>query len=130
MRASWRLFAVACILAGAPQESQHPGTKDYATMPITGALDGTGQQNSLLARVNFLREEPGGGRGRFFINDLNGPLYILNKTSRQLIKYLDFNGREGHTGIFHKLSYETGYGAGFINFIFRSRLRGNGGHYP
>jgi len=82
-------------------------------MPITGALDGTGQQNGLLARVNFLREEPGGGRGRFFINDLNGPLYILNKTSRQLIKYLDFNGREGHTGIFHKLSYETGYGAGF-----------------
>ena len=33
-----------------------------------------------LARVNFMREEPGGRR--FFVNDLNGPLYILDKQTQ------------------------------------------------
>ena len=32
--------------------------KDYATMPITGAVDGAGNSAGLLARINFLREEP------------------------------------------------------------------------
>src|ERR1051326_14163 len=130
MRSSCWLCAAACVLAAAADPPQIAlEIKDYATMPITGALDGKGQQNGLLARVNFLREEPGGGKGRFFINDLNGPLYILNKTSKQLITYLDFNGREGHTGIFHKLSYETGYGAGFVNFIFDPDYARNGKFY-
>ena len=43
-----------------------------------------------LARVNFLRDEPGGRR--FFVNDLNGPLYILDKQTKQFTTYLDFNG--------------------------------------
>jgi hypothetical protein len=103
--------------------------KDYATLPITGVLDGKGQTNGLLARINFLREEPGGGRGRFFINDLYGPLYILDKTSRKLTTYLDFNGREGYTGIFHKLSYETGWANGFVNFIFDPDYGRNGKFY-
>ena len=28
--------------------------KDYATMPVTGALDGPGNSAGLLARINFL----------------------------------------------------------------------------
>jgi hypothetical protein len=103
--------------------------KDYATLPITGVLDGKGQTNGLLARINFLREEPGGGRGRFFVNDLYGPLYILDKASRKLTTYLDFNGREGYTGIFHKLSYETGWANGFVNFIFDPDYGRNGKFY-
>src|ERR1700744_5542114 len=54
--------------------------RDYATMPITGKVDGKREIRGLLARVNFMREEPGRGRKkRFFVNDLNGPLYILSK---------------------------------------------------
>src|SRR5476651_1031193 len=34
--------------------------KDYVEFPITGKLDGTGQTDGMLARVNGLREEPGG----------------------------------------------------------------------
>jgi hypothetical protein len=124
------LFAVACILTGAPEPPQITlEVKDYAKMPITGKVDGKGQQDGLLARVNFLREEPGGGKGRFFLNDLNGPLYMLNQTSRQLVTYLDFNGRECHKGIFHELSYETGYRAGFVNFILDPDYARNGKFY-
>ena len=57
--------------------------KDYATMPITGAVDGAGNSAGLLARINFFREEPGGSRKRFFVNDLNGPLYILDKETKK-----------------------------------------------
>ena len=46
-----------------------------------------------LARVNYLRDEPGGRR--FFVNDLNGPLYILDKKTKAFTTYLDFNGAGG-----------------------------------
>ncbi|HMP07698.1 MAG TPA: hypothetical protein PJ982_15210, partial [Lacipirellulaceae bacterium] len=54
---------------------------DYATAPMTGATGATGDpvkwtNDGYLARINFLREEPGGA-DRFFVNDLNGALYIL-----------------------------------------------------
>ena len=32
---------------------------DYAALPITGTLDGIGNNAGSLARVNVLREEPG-----------------------------------------------------------------------
>ena len=51
-----------------------------------------------LARVNFMRDEPGGRR--FFVNDLNGPLYILDKQTKQFTTYLDFNGLAGRPGLF------------------------------
>jgi hypothetical protein len=122
------LFAAGLSLAAeAPEITLE--IKDYATLPITGIWDGKGQTNGLLARVNFLREEPGGGRGRFFVNDLNGPIYILDKASRKLTTYLDFNGREGRGGIFHKLTYEAGWGNGFINFIFDPDYAHNGKFY-
>jgi len=44
--------------------------KDYVAMPITGSLDGTGQTDGMLARVNNLREEPGGAK-RLFVGDLD-----------------------------------------------------------
>ena len=54
--------------------------------------------NSLLARINFFREEPGGSKKRVFINDLNGPLYILDKETKKLTTYLNFNGLSGQPG--------------------------------
>ena len=105
---------------------------DYATLPITGLLDGTGQTDGMLARVNSLREEPAGAPGggsRLFLNDLNGPLYILDKTGKTFTTYLDFNGRDGHRGIFHKLAYEVGYAGGFVSFQFDPDYARNGRFY-
>src|SRR3954464_12157531 len=100
--ASLLLFAsVLCAFAASPELTIE--LKDYATMPVTGAVDGAGNSAGLLARINFLREEPGGGRGRLFVNDLNGPLYILDRKTKKVTTYLDFNGLRGHSGIFHRL---------------------------
>jgi glucose/sorbosone dehydrogenase len=101
---------------------------DYVAMPITGTLDGKGQTDNMLARVNSMREEPG-RTTRFFINDLNGPLYILDKRSKQLTTYLDFNGRDGHRGIFHKLAYDTGFAGGFTSIQFDPDYAHNGRFY-
>src|SRR6266853_236623 len=83
---------------------------DYATMPITGSVNGPGNSGS-LARVNVLREEPGGTK-RFFVSDLNGPLYILDTTTKKLTTYLNFNGRGNPSGLFDKLTIEAGYANG------------------
>jgi hypothetical protein len=90
---------------------------DFVAMPITGTVDGKGQTDGMLARINSLREEPG-ATGRFFVNDLNGPLYILDKATKKLTVYLDFNGRDGRAGIFHKLSFDTGYAGGLVSVQF------------
>ena len=105
---------------------------DFATLPITGLLDGKGQTDGMLARVNSLRQEPGnvpGGASRLFLNDLNGPLYILDKAAKTFTTYLDFNGREGRKGIFPKLSYEIGYAGGFVSFQFDPEYPRNGKFY-
>src|SRR6187402_3231759 len=61
--------------------------QDYAALPITA--DNTDQNTrAQLARVNNLRDEPGGRR--FFVNDLNGPLYVFDKRTKQFTTYLDF----------------------------------------
>jgi hypothetical protein len=101
---------------------------DYVEMPITGKLDGKGQTDGMLARVNSLREEPGGAP-RFFVNDLNGPLYILDKATKTLTVYLDFNGREGHRGLFRKFAYEVGYASGLNSIQFDPDYRANGKFY-
>src|SRR5882672_11316183 len=74
-----RFLPLACLAAGlpaflgaGPSPSVTIEIKDYVELPITGKLDGTGQTDGELARLNSLHEEPGGAR-RFFINDLNGP---------------------------------------------------------
>src|SRR5215831_5424725 len=102
--------------------------KDYATLPVTGTVDGTGQTDGLLARVNSLREEPGGA-DRLFVNDLNGPLYILDKKTKAFTTYLDFNGRANHSGLFHKFSYEIGYANGLVSLQFDPDYRRNGRFY-
>jgi len=89
--------------------------KDYLTLPMTGLVDGKGSNDLLLSRVNTLREEAGGSR-RFFISDLNGPLYIVDKETKKFTVYLDFNGNSGKTGIFHKLTIVNGYGNGLNGF--------------
>ena len=99
---------------------------DYAQLPITGDLDGKDTRGE-LARVNFLRDEPGGRR--FFVNDLNGPLYILDKQTKAFTTYLDFNGADGRPGLFAKLTFERNFATGLINFVFDPDYPRNGVFY-
>jgi hypothetical protein len=103
--------------------------RDFATMPMTGKVDGKGQIMGLLARVNFMREEPGVTRNRVFVNDLNGPLYILDKRTGRFTTYLNFNGRNGQPGLFRRLPTESGFANGFICFAFDPNYAVNGKFY-
>ena len=100
--------------------------QEYVQMPITGELDGQNTRGQ-LARVNFLREEPGGRR--FFVNDLNGPLYIVDKQTKTFTTYLDFNGAGGRPGLFQKFTFERNFATGLINFQFDPDYARNGVFY-
>lgn len=99
---------------------------DYLPMPITGELSGENTRGQ-LARLNFLREEPGGKR--FFVNDLNGPLYIVDKTTKLISTYLDFNGLGERGGLFPKFTFERNFATGLTNFIFDPDYARNGVFY-
>jgi hypothetical protein len=135
MRA-WQLVGGAMLVVAsgaiAASTSVTLEVADVVPMPITGTFDGKGQTDGMLARVNSLRQEPAGapsGASRLFLNDLNGPLYILDKASKAFSTYLDFNGRDGHTGLFHKLSFDTGFAGGFVSFQFDPDYVRNGRFY-
>jgi hypothetical protein len=101
---------------------------DYASAPVTGIADGLGNNAGSLARINFLREEPAPA-ARFFVNDLNGPLYILDRATKKFTQYLDFNGHGMHTGLFERLPIENGLASGFISFEFDPDYAHNGKFY-
>src|SRR5213593_93242 len=102
--------------------------EDFLVMPMTGLVDGKGSNELLLARVNTLREEAVGAK-RLFISDLNGPLYILDKQTKKLTVYLDFNGNAGKAGIFRKLTIAQGYGNGLNGFNLDPDYPRNGKFY-
>lgn len=100
--------------------------EDYAALPITA--DNTNDNTrAQLARVNYLRDEPGGRR--FFVNDLNGPLYILDKQKKTFTTYLDLNGAGGRPGLFPKFTFERNFATGLTNFIFDPDYPRNGVFY-
>src|SRR5688500_11710337 len=97
--------------------------QDYAALPITA--DNTNDNTrAQLARVNYMRDEPGGRR--FFVNDLNGPLYILDKQTKAFTTYLNFNGRGGRPGLFPKFTFEANFATGLTSFIFDPDYANNG----
>jgi hypothetical protein len=123
-------MAVAALLVAvvAAQAVPQIAVTDFLTLEITGRLDGTGQTDGLLARVNGLTEEPGGAT-RFFIHDLAGSIYIVDKASKRLTTYLDFNGRDGRGGMFHRFTFAVGYANGLISLAFDPAYRTNGRFY-
>ena len=129
-----RRFVAACVLTiptlcgAAASTPLVLELTDYIAMPITGLVDGQGQTDGMLARINSLREDPT-NPNRFFVNDLNGPLYILDKTTKKLTTYLDFNGRDAKPGLFHRLAWEVGYAGGLISLQFDPDYRRNGKFY-
>jgi mono/diheme cytochrome c family protein len=100
--------------------------QDYAALPIT-ADNSNDNTRAQLARVNYLRDEPGGRR--FFVNDLNGPLYILDKQKKTVTTYLDFNGAGGRPGLFPKFTFERNFATGLTNFLFDPDYARNGVFY-
>jgi hypothetical protein len=78
--------ALARLFAAQPTQPLALELQDYAALPITADNTNTNTR-AQLARVNYLRDEPGGRR--FFVNDLNGRLYILDKQTKQFTTYLD-----------------------------------------
>ncbi len=123
-------FIIAAVLVSASPALTQPilEVQDYLEMPMTGLVDGKGSNELLLSRVNTLREEAGGAK-RLFISDLNGPLYILDKDTKKLTVYLDFNGNPGKTGIFRKLTILQGYGNGLNGFSLDPDYTRNGKFY-
>lgn len=101
--------------------------QDYLVMPMTGSVSATGN-NGQLARINSLLEEPD-GTGRFFVNDLNGPLYIVDTDTASPVVYLNLNGRGGQPGLFGRFTYEAGYANGFVSFRFDPDYTANGVFY-
>ena len=120
------LTSAAPAVAADPRPRRTLALSDYAQMPITGELGGQNTRGQ-LARVNFLRDEPRGRR--FFVNDLNGPLYILDKKTRRFTTYLDFNGRDGRPGLFPKFTFERNLAIGLTNFVFDPDYARNGVFY-
>jgi hypothetical protein len=122
--------AVLGVLGVCAQATAQPSlfVRDYVATPMTGLPDGKANNEQLLSRINTLREEAGGAR-RLFLSDLNGPLYIFDKGARRFTTYLDFNGNEGKTGIFHKLTIVNGYGNGLNGFYLDPDYTRNGKFY-
>jgi mono/diheme cytochrome c family protein len=124
--------AVVALLVARPfaVQSEHPRLmlelQDYAALPIT-ADNTDSNTRAQLARVNYLRDEPGGRR--FFVNDLNGLLYILDKQTKTFTTYLDFNGLAGHTGLFPKFTYARNFATGLTNVILDPDYTHNGVFY-
>ena len=121
-----------CRSAAARPQAEQSGSRlalqleDYAALPITA--DNTDQNTrAQLARVNYLRDEP--GDRRFFVNDLNGPLYLLDKQTKAFTKYLDFNGLAGGSGLFPKFTYARNFATGLTNVILDPDYARNGVFY-
>jgi hypothetical protein len=102
---------------------------DYATAPMTGStiFPSTTPNSAYLARLNFLADEPTNA-DRFFLNDLNGPLYIVDKQTKQFTPYLNFNGRTS-TGLFDRLYFDGGFATGLVTFAFDPDYANNGKFY-
>lgn len=98
---AWRALAAFAVLgAPLPALSQVvppivPGITveiaDFLQMPDTrgqGAEDSRSRNN--VARINFLREVPGDPT-HWFVNDLRGQVYLVDRDTKQFTTYLDVN---------------------------------------
>ena len=72
--------------------------EDYASLPLSNLRKNGAYATSIdfheqLGRVNSLRSEPADAprsSSRFFVIDMNGILYILDKTTKNFIPYINF----------------------------------------
>src|ERR1700691_5145713 len=104
--------------------------EDYANPPLSSPLEGHAypapiDYQGYLARVNALRSEPANAplaSSRFFVVDMNGVLYTLDKSTRKFTPYLTF------AEIFPKLNTER-FGFGVASIAFDPNYAKNGKFY-
>jgi hypothetical protein len=104
--------------------------EDYASAPLSspkkeGAYPAPIDYHDQLGRVNALRPEPPDApqsANRFFAIGQNGILYILDKSAKEFIPYIDF----GKT--FPKLA-TNGFGLGIVSLAFDPAYAKNGKFY-
>jgi hypothetical protein len=106
--------------------------QDYANLPLSGrggsitSFGANVNTNDQLGRVNFLRSEPTNAAlssVRFFVNDLNRNLYILNRSNRTFSTYINFQA------VFPKFNDDPGYAGGLVTFAFDPEYATNGIFY-
>ena len=104
--------------------------EDYATLPLSSRTTSTYPPpinfGGQLGRVNFFRSEPANAAAaasRFFVNDLNRNLYILNKATKTFTAYINFEE------VFPKFDNDPGYSGGLVTFAFDPDYGSNGKFY-
>lgn len=113
------LFSALLLPSAAAQSGFTFLLEDYSYAPQTGtAINGGTENSTYVARLNFLRQEPGIGAARYMVNDMNGNLYFFDRSSKTYTTYLNFNGASPATGLFDKLGTSTGFSGGFVSFQF------------
>src|SRR5262245_51738183 len=137
-------FAVAFLPSPLRGEIVYPSTfevtnngaavllEDYAALPISGrggSITNFAANANLadqLARPTFLRSEPTNAplsAVRFFVTDLNRNLYILVKTNRSFIPYLNFQS------VFPRYYNAGGFAGGLNPIAFDPEYATNGIFY-
>jgi Glucose / Sorbosone dehydrogenase len=140
----WGLILLAGILgSGLVAWAQYPSSpqvhkdgtavllQDYASLPLSSPLKGDVfpppmDFHEQLGRANSLRSEPANAplaATRFFVNDLNGTLYILDKKTRKFIPYIKF------PDIFPRFTTDPGYAGGIVSIAFDPNYSKNGKFY-
>jgi Glucose / Sorbosone dehydrogenase len=104
--------------------------EDYANAPLS-SLSGDGPYpapidfHEVLGRLNTLVSEPSNAPGfasRFFVNDLNGVLYILDKKTKKFIPYIVF------PEVFPRMDTER-FASGIVTIQFDPDYARNGKFY-
>ncbi len=94
---------------------------DYISMPVTGDLNSESNTLSQISRMNFIRQEP--DTERWFIPDLNGPLYIFDDKQAAPVEYLNLKS------IFPAFHDSFGFASGLVNIQFDPNYSKNGRFY-
>lgn len=141
-RGRWGWLAAGCVALFLPLAwAQYPGpqyvkdgtavlVEDWASAPLSGAMKdnspGAVDYSEQLGRINTLHSEPVGAPGaasRFFVNDANGIVYIVDKKTKKFTPYLNL------AEIFPKFSTDAGYEGGVVFMAFDPAYAKNGKFY-
>ena len=117
------LASLTALLAGSASGGTLTGPildegVEVEVVDVLYALSSSG--GTPLARINVLREAPDGS-GRLFVNDLRGPLHVIDGATLQT--YLDFDA------IFPDLKTSPGLASGLVSFAFHPDFATNGLFY-
>jgi hypothetical protein len=102
------------------------GLVDYVAMPTTGNFAVT-DARSQVARINFLLEVP--GSNRLLVGDSAGPLYLVDKRTKAVVPYINFDGSGKAAGLFPRFLAEPRFASGLLAAAFDPDYLRNGKFY-